>query len=388
MDSKRNRFLVIDASANVKYKVNNTVYKRKNPESFDPTQSFDEIFEKASPDVKGTLSVFIKNFNQGNIESVKVVVNGTDYAFTQGLQDIYNSVNTANEKLEEGEDTTATDEAQSTGGTPKTVAEKQKARTEYLQHVNQILADGTALLDTYQLHVIMAYKETVLATYTNKELTISLNKEGLEELSKLLSWLPDELLLTPYSMVVPDSDEVEFTVELEAKGDEAPVQNKIGTFNATGGFSFNLSSNLYFTGLKNNEVYQETMDVNGTQQSFAKLKSENQLSLGIGVNGEVGFRTGSAVRPTFNIGFFVPFSEEITPYLAIGPGFSISSSKVKLTFSGGLAFGSVNAISEQYRDVDLTPLNLANDQLTEKVWESSWFFSIGLNFLSLTNDKD
>ncbi|SDM20972.1 patatin-like phospholipase family protein [Kriegella aquimaris] len=60
------------------------------------------------------------------------------------------------------------------------------------------------------------------------------------------------------------------------------------------------------------------------------------------------------VIPTLNLGFFVPFEEDITPYLAFGPGLTFTGDKVKFSFGGGIAYGSVNSIAERFVDVDVT----------------------------------
>ena len=44
--------------------------------------------------------------------------------------------------------------------------------------------------------------------------------------------------------------------------------------------------------------------VDGNEELRAKMNGDGQRSLGIGMNGEIVFRTGALINPTINAGFF------------------------------------------------------------------------------------
>lgn len=368
-DSPRNRYLVIDGSRKINYRVNNTMYKRIDPKGFEPTQKFDEIFEEASLDVKGTLSVFITNFNDMELESITVKLNGTDYSYAKGLQELYDEVKPKKQEDEEKNKDDESIDAQSTGD--------EKVLNYLMEAYNTI--NKNIVLDSDDLEVLNEYKGDLRNTKKN------LSTKEQKYYSKIQSWIPKGLMITPYAKKIPDFDEISISIETKKTDEKTNRVNEIGDFRTTGGLSFNIGSNLNFTGLKLNEVYTETVDIDGVEELRAKIEERNQLSLGIGLNAEVGFRTGSIIEPTFNLGFFIPFEEDISPYLAIGPGFSLKTGKVRLAFSGGIAFGKVNSITERYNDTDLTDFNLTNTELTSSIWDTSWFVGIGINFVELTN---
>ena len=64
--------------------------------------------------------------------------------------------------------------------------------------------------------------------------------------------------------------------------------------------------------LKNNAVYAEQETIDGNNELRAKMDEENNTSVGIGAVFEASYRTGSNLRPSINIGFFLPFEEEFT----------------------------------------------------------------------------
>lgn len=290
---------------------------------------------------------------------------------TKGLQDLFNKVKP---KKEETEEENNDDKAPDSKSTVDDVVLK------YLKEAYKIISKNSAL-DSDDLDALNDYKKALKETKKN------LSAEEQKYYSKIQSWIPKGLMITPYAKKIPDFDEISISIETKKKDEETNRIHEIGDFRTTGGLSFNVGSNLNFTGLKINEVYTETVEIDGTEELRAKIEDNNQLSLGIGLNAEVGFRTGGILEPTFNLGFFIPFEEEISPYLGLGPGISLKTGKVRLAFSGGIAFGKVNDITERYKDTDLTGLNLANTDLTSNVWDTSWFVGIGINFVELTNSS-
>jgi opacity protein-like surface antigen len=100
------------------------------------------------------------------------------------------------------------------------------------------------------------------------------------------------------------------------------------------------------------------------------------------MNGEVFFRTGCAIQPTINLGFYIPIGQEdIKPYLAIGPGFSVGSNNVKLSFNGGLTLGQETVIKDRYKNVDLNTIEGYTDaNATTLVWKNSWYVGFGVSY--------
>ena len=168
---------------------------------------------------------------------------------------------------------------------------------------------------------------------------------------------------------------------VKTAGSATATQHKLGNYRTTGGLGISVGNQIFVTGLKNNPVYTDSVLIDTTNQLRAFMDDQNQTSIGIGVNAELYWRTGSWFEPTLNLGFFVPFEEDITPFIGLAPGFRIGNGNVKFSGSFGLALGSVNEIKPEYRDTDLTRFGgLTNDKLAHKVWKSSWVVGFGISF--------
>lgn len=303
-----------------------------------------------------------------NLKTTSLNINGTDYAYADDVGTLYNQV----KPKPEGDDEPGL------SGADKEVSEKEKSIQNYLDSILQNLKKNE-YMNANDMFDLQAYQETLKKSLSNNE---NLSVAEATTLSKILMWFPEYVSLTPIALTTPDADEVELKVSLQYKGANKPKEFHVGTYRTSGGLAVGVNSNIYLTGLKNDEVYTETVTIDGEDELRAVMDDNDQLSVGIGMNSELSFRTGSMVKPTINVGFFIPIGEEdISPYLALGPGISIGTNKVKFSLSGGWAFGKVNKISEKYIDRDLSDFdNLTNEDLSEKVWKSSWQIGIGLSY--------
>ncbi len=363
------RYLFVDAHPNHNKKINNTLYKSKISEGYGKTDEFDKNFKKAAAlPVNGSLTVFIRNYNFHDLEKVTVSINGEDYNYTRDISYIF--------------DRNASADSEGTDGTPTNPASTGETLDVKNARVRSGLDAVLVKLNTYKylnindLYILEKYKAALKLFYDTKP--EDLTPEAKAVLDQILVWYPEYTSLTPISGIVPENDEVEIALSIKNMGKDAEEQI-IGRYRTTGGITFGLGSMLYITNLKNNDVYVKTVSAT---EKVAAMNSENQLSLGIGLNGEVFFRTGYLVRPTLNVGFFVPFDEDLTPIVGMGPGISIAAKNIKLSFSYGISFGKINAIKEEYKGVNLETLeeDVTAESLTEKVWKIGNYFGVGLRF--------
>lgn len=380
--NKSNRYLIIDASANHNKKINNSLFKEKDVASFgetnqttkvttktdalpinEKTEEFDKNFTKADAlPVNASVTIFIRNYNFHDLEKISVAMTGADFSYSYSIKDILAQLK---DKVAETEEKGA--EATSNKGKEKLNNDLSNILTKFKSYTYLNLND---------LYKIEEYKRQLYQYYEKNYATFG--EEEVAIFSEILHWYPTYLSITPIAITVPENDEVAINVTLKNKNDDTPYQNKVGQFKTTGGIGFNLGGMFYITNLKNNSVYTKASETTGKVRAF--MNGDNQSSVGIGLNSEIYFRTGYLVRPTLNMGFFLPFDEDLTPFGAIGPGISIASKKVKFSLSWGLAVGKINAIKEQYKDVEIDPTDLTNDQLGEKVWRFGNYFGFGLTY--------
>ncbi|CAM3905929.1 MULTISPECIES: hypothetical protein [Flavobacterium] len=361
--NKTNRYLIIDASANHNKKINNSLFKAKDVDTFGEADEFDKNFTKADAlPVNGSVTIFIRNYNFHDLEKIAVEMSGADFSYSYSIKDILAQLK---DKIDD----------------PKkevTAATAYKEKEKLNNDLTNILAKFKeyTYLNLNDLYKIEEYKRQLYQFYEKNYATFG--EEEIAIFSEIIHWYPAYLSITPIAITVPENDEVAINVTLKNKNDDTPYQTKVGQFKTTGGIGFNLGGMFYITNLKNNSVYTKASETTGQVRAF--MNSDNQSSVGIGLNSEIYFRTGYLVRPTLNMGFFLPFDEDLTPFGAIGPGISIASKKVKFSISWGLAVGKINTIREQYKDVEIDPTDLTNDQLGEKVWKFGNYFGFGLTY--------
>lgn len=356
VQNKKNRFLIIDAqhSAFGMYKDSEGTMKAKAVRSNE------------------SVGVLLTNYHFSQMEKVKVTVAGITYAYDSDISDLYNK------DEDDPKETNETDKLlQNEGANAELVGTEKDDRLKiYFQQVLDSWKSVSYLSKT-DIVVLENYRDSLRKLVGLKVLS----KEEADLYFSILEWQPKYVSLTPIALAVPSADEVEISVKLTEKG-QSEENYSLGQYKVRGGFGVSVNTNLFFTGLRNNKVYVDSVAVSDTLNEFhAMIENKNQMSLGVGLNGELSFRTGCSLRPTLNVGFFVPFEEDLTPYVALGPGLSLGNKDVKLSISGGVAFGKVNAIAEQYADRDLSGMtDLMNADLTSKVWSKSWQFNIGLSY--------
>ncbi|WP_024772964.1 hypothetical protein [Aquimarina macrocephali] len=368
---KQNRFLLIDANPNPNYSSSVRLVKRRKVDNNGSFLIKDK--EAKAVSTKGNISVFLKNYNITELENITVTINNRDYEYNTGLGELVNP-KTPDDKETEAK---KPEDSIKTVSTPVSPIE---ARTAYLKEFYNKL-QSIDHLNTNDIARLENYKNTLKTVKENQDLDIELNDKGTKLYEKILSYSPLWVGLTPIAPAVKDTDEIEISASIEY---ENKPKNDIfvGHYKTIGGLAVDIGGNFFLTGLRNNKIFTDSVTVGDTKELRAKIGNKNQRSLGYGLNAEVSLRTGSLLRPTINIGSFIPFEEDISPYFALGPGVSLVSKKVKIRFAAGIAYGKVNAIAEQYRDRDLSDFeNLTNESLTEKVWDSSWYISVGIRYV-------
>ena len=367
---RKNRYLVIDAHPDLRYKQNSILLKRNNKSEDNAVAIFKEA--KALP-IHSSLSVLIRNYNFSTLENITISINGIDYQYEDDINFLF-------KPGVQPKETQPIAGIQSDNGIEDRIQKEGDIDTikKYLDEAYTLISKNEFwnINDLYKLN---NYKTMLLESDEIQKNLLS--TEAAKSLGKILYWSPQYVSLTPIALEVPKNDEVKITAKV-VKEDKKPEEFPVGTYKTSGGMAFSVSSLFYVTGLKNNEVYTKQVQVNdSTKELRATMDSTNQMSVGIGLNAEINFRTGCLLRPTLNVGFFVPLGQELTPFIAVGPGISIGNKNVKFSLNGGLAFGQINVIAERYRDTDLSTFpDLINDDLSHKVWKPSWYVGLGVSF--------
>ena len=363
--SKRNRILLIDAHPNIKQKQNNLLLERNK--KVDTGKLISEQFKEVkSLYINSSLGILIRNYNLDRTEQMVVTINGVDYSYEKDIRDLLDM----SKVTPTDNDTPATFESTNDNKV------KDDYFYKYLKRAYNSI-NKNEYLNINDLNQLNAYK-IQLKEYT-ENYSDTLSPEAQYELGKILYWSPEFISLTPIALEVPENDEIEISLKIENAG-KATKEYHLGSYKTKGGMGFNLGGLFYITGLANNDVYTESYVVDSTTTELrAYIDSTNKVSVGIGFNAEFNFRTGTLIRPTINVGFFVPLGTELTPNLAIGPGFSLGNKKVKFSLNGGLAFGQINSVAERYKDKDVSNVTDLTS-LTKKVWKPSWYVGIGVSF--------
>lgn len=362
-----NRFLFIDATANSKLNHGNRLLKLDDSGTYKKALGLHR---------KGSLCVFIEGYSFDGTEKAVVSINGSDYSYNKGLSDVYAQLKEANSNMASG------------GGSNNATSKLEKGQRlsqrlidDYLKESKKTLVAITSL-NINDLYLVENYKTQLIESIGSD----SLSQDELKILSEILFWRPKYVSLTSIPLMTDDTDQAELSLSLKTKGTNDETKYDLGSYDVSGGLDFEVNSTLFITNLVNREIYTDSVSVQLTDSTSANqlrafMDEQKKITLGIGMNAEVSFRTGCMIRPTVSLGFFVPFDEEVTPNVAMGAGLSLNTGKVKLSVSGGPAFGSVNSIKSRYQNVDLGKYTgLTNESLTEKNWEVGWQIGIGLSY--------
>lgn len=379
--NKSHRILLLDGTGNIQknsgFQLFSFIEKEyDNEESkpkFNKMNSEYELVPKKSLPVNYSMSVFSLNINFDSLKSLKIALNGKEFIYNSGVADLLKELEKSEEKDPSG------------NGENVSFNQKQKDNTKQLAQIKDYLKVAKSEIDTmyflniYDYQKLQGYKKQLKRII--ESFAAIMDTDAYKDYFTILNTNPKYINLTPIALTIPNADEVSVESTLKFNSNDADEKYTTGVFRTSHSMTVRVGSSLFFTGLKNNNVYTETVTVGGNEELRAKMDAGDQVSVGIGVNSEVSWRTGSMVRPNFNVAFFVPFAEEITPFVGVGPGISFYDKNVSLNLSGGLAFGKVNSINEQYRDRNLSAItDLTNADLTQKVWKGNWYLSVGVGF--------
>ncbi|HLF64185.1 MAG TPA: hypothetical protein VI603_10545 [Saprospiraceae bacterium] len=383
--AERARYLLIDANPDYKQKKNNVICKWKEVDKNIERGGDRERAQREEKDtilapvralpVRGTLAVFLLNYELDNVEEITVSLNGQDYTYEFSTQDLIDN--------RKSDGIVGDDNESHRGGVDEELTEGLTHALEvYLSNIKHVL-DSYKVLNIEDYFKIQAYQRAVYEIVTHDSVDVATLALVRESVDTILYWSPKYVSLTPIAHAIPNADEVKVTVTV-GYHNESDEEFDIGTYRTWGGINFSLGSSLYVTGLTNNDVYVDSVTIDGDPSSSelrATLDSTNTSSVGIGLNSEIYFRTGELVVPTLNLGFFVPFEEDISPYAALGLGMSFMDKNVKFNLSGGVALGKINTIVDRYKDRDLSGYSdLINEDLVQKAWDQSWYISFGVSY--------
>ncbi|MCY1719131.1 hypothetical protein OU798_02175 [Prolixibacteraceae bacterium Z1-6] len=360
--NKRDRILIVDANSNFKEKMNNNIYKIRN----------DSLRTMHGLIVGSSLSVYITNYNFNSLKNISVSIEGEDYTYSKDISDILQMLGSM--------DSSQTDTVdQVSSGESKT--DQSTRNKDYLETV----------LNTFSNYKYLNINDYMALSVFKDSLQLLFSKVKMKDnerilLSNVVNWIPQYISLTPIALTVPDKDEISIKMEIEHKNGQEykSLTRDLGPYKTKGGHATHLSSAFVVTGLVNNKVYTDSSEVQisdtiSINELHAFIK-DDKVSIGVGVNLETSFRTGRYFRPTVNVGVFVPFEQDITPFLSLGGGGALVLKDVKFSLSGGLAGGFVNRINKKYVDRDLSNITNYAEDLSEKVPKISWQISFGVSW--------
>lgn len=358
-----NRVVIIDADPNPLQNPSGFLYKFKN----------DSFKRKKSLFVNSNIPIYLKNYNLRNINEISLKIDGLDYTYSKDLIDLLGMMR----KVDSSKVTASRNSTTEGCNLDTSLREKDEIKiylTEVYQHLDTIRYVN---IDDYMEY--LKYLDTL-----NKVCNvIKLSDSEYAVLKNIHKWRPEYIQLKPNRNNVPNKDEIILSLVIKEEGrDEIPYP--IGRYKTIGGSVTSLSTSLFITNLVNNKIYIDSIgiQVNDTL-STNELRAfmENDIySIGIGLNVETAFHTGFWLRPSFNVGMFVPFDEDVTPYLALGVGGAIVLPRIKLSMSIGGAGGFVNKINSKYKDKDLSKYPNYAEDLYDKEPKLGWQVSFGVSF--------
>lgn len=370
--NRRNRKLIIDLNPNYLEREDNGLYQIKDSLWKSGDNNRKVVYKKKRKAVyyNNSFSVWLRNYNIINTEEISVNINGKNYSYTKDINDLLALVNERNKG-----------DGNSENIVPTKLDSEDSVRIE-IDPVYSYLNRIYSAFGNYKYLNIDDYKRII--RFQN-ELTTELSKlKSISDASlilsdSILSWAPEHICLTPISKLIPDNDELEVSISYK-KGEET-ISEKVGEYKVIGGHVPAISGAVFLTGLYSELVYTDSVAVDSSHNELRALTRYNsQSTVGFGVKLETAFRTGSIFRPTIHVGFFIPFEQNITPYLALGGGFSITSKKVVYSISGGLAGGFVNRLNPDYDGKDLSGYSNYVEKLTIKEPKLSWQIALGVSF--------
>ena len=365
--SKRNRYLVISNSSESNIAAD--VYKKSNEaiEQWYRSAKYAKGFHRYSK-----VKVFIKNPNLEEFTSISISIEGTDYTYESTIQDFFNSFNSTEEIAKVKPEADSNDRKSN-----------DIENDENIARVYNYLVDVEAKL---QQHTSMTIEDAAKFIAFQEELSNSLKQfkldESVSELAQhILGFRPTYIALTDFPLSAKDADELTFVIKTNKTDDpEKEEVYNIGPYPISGGVSATAGASVYFTNLSNRAAYADSVSTATGKEYRAFLQESGKVNIGIGANIDFVFRSASPINFLASLGFFVPFEEDITPYVAPGIGVAYASSKVKITVSAGPAFAKVNVLNPRYADRDLSGLNLTNENLTLQQWQTGWQIGLGFSY--------
>lgn len=364
----QNRILKIDASSNGrsvrllkvrKKEASENVKGSKGNNDNSPKEIVQE-FEAKSVSSKGNISVLLKNYDINDIEYIEIELENQDFKYSTDLRDLFNSEKTGLGSVATDADLQKilTNNAISFAPTSDKLTNHLNMILEYLDPLNSINVNDLKRLQSFKSKLKNIYEGLDDNNLTTEQKSI---------ISKILSVSPTWLNLTPIPPAVSNADVATIKVTVKNKNEE-PKTTEVGKYRTIGGLGYDIGGAVYITGLTNERVF--------VRNNIAGITNSNSFSGGLGINNEISFKTGALIRPTLNVGAFVPLDEDITPYLAFGAGVVFQGERVKISFNAGSALGLVNTIKEEFRNIELD--NTSVQDVSERKWRDSWYMSIGI----------
>lgn len=251
------------------------------------------------------------------------------------------------------------------------------ALSMYLSKVYRSWSSGRSDLSLSEYEELKQYKEDLKAAIEKSYK--QLNEDQQYHYSNVMNWQPASISLTPIALDVPNADEVE--VELEINQGTTQQKYDLGTYRTRGGVSFGINGKLFVSSIDDRSVYTDNVVADSVSMKMAFLETDSKLRIGVGTEAQLSFRTGTLIRPTVNIGGFVPFDEDISPNFTLGTGLGILNSRVNMSISAGLTLGQIVKIANRYEAEDLNKYqDLTNETLSTKDWTAGYFIGIGVSY--------
>ncbi len=364
--NKSDRFLLIDADpmsnkASALYKCDG---KGSKDDWFAGKKKVSYVSNQSS------IKVVVRNYTLLSDKSITVSITADNFSYQKTIYDLFNAAGVGTPEKDSASQNISAD-----GNSDKPKKEESaSALYNYLDSAYRSI-HGKSGWSLAEFRMLEQFKQDLKTAIGQRKLTPS----EVILYSKIIGWYPEYVILNELPMKIEESDKIR--VNIQFNENNATTVVTVGEYWVSGGIKPSIGTNLYISGLSNNAIYTDSVATANGNELRAVLDSSNRSSVGIGVSGEIAWRTPGYVRPILNLGFFVPFQEDITAFGVVGVGASIATGDVKFSISAGAAFGKVNVINQRYVDKDLSQFGtLTNADLVDKSWQWSWQVGVGFSY--------
>lgn len=354
--------------------------KDKEDEESDEGEDFFHRLETTTCiDQYSHVTVVVRSYYFNDVSALQLKIAGKDYNYESSIQDLYEGISPDQE--DDGSDPgESNQEAELNNSTDGSNTDLHNHISIYLDTVYQSLVDKPVWSLT-EVRVLNAYQRQ-LSQLANTDDLKGAPSDLLMRFNQIVHWYPEYIVISEIPVNIQKGDKVEISVDITKEGNTTAQNYPLGSYWLKGGWVPHVDARIYVTGLANNEVYRDSVATSDTTNEYRLQRDgTNKTSIGIGIAGDIEYRTGSPWRPMISTGFMVPFDDESNIIFTMGAGISLSGENVRLSLTAGPAYGRVTTILDRYSGVDISNYDdVEITDMTTNAWRLSWQCAIGFSY--------